>query len=345
MTLAQPTTVHSASDAQSLKRPRLGFLGLGWIGLSRMRAVVDRNIAEVGAVADASADAIAKALEAAPHAKAFGTLEDLLDQELDGVVIATPSGMHAEQALRALERGVAVFCQKPLARTEAETRGVVEAAEVADRLLAVDFSYRYVRGMDEAKKLVQSGELGRIFLADLVFHNAYGPDKDWFYDLARSGGGCVMDLGTHLIDLAHWILGESRSSNLRSMLWRHGERRLPNSGHVEDAATVEWVTPQDAAVRLACSWNLHAGTEAVIEARFFGTEGSVALRNRNGSFYDFTVERCSGTRRSSLADHDTDWGGRALVRWTRQLAVHNRFDPEIKQVIDVARLIDEVYSR
>ncbi|MFY0581591.1 Gfo/Idh/MocA family protein [Cystobacter fuscus] len=125
------------------------------------------------------------------------SLEALLDLGLDGVVIATPSAFHAEQSVRALERGVAVFCQKPLGRTQEEVRRVVDAARAADRLLGVDLSYRFTTGMRRLRECIQSGALGDIHAVNLVFHNAYGPDKAWFYDPRLSGGGCVMDLGIH----------------------------------------------------------------------------------------------------------------------------------------------------
>src|SRR5205085_415527 len=128
----------------------------------------------------------------------------LCELDLDGLVIATPSASHAVQARAALERGIAVFCQKPLARTAAETASVVEAARAANRLLGVDLSYRHTEAMRHIGALARSGELGDIYAIDLVFHNAYGPDKAWFRDVKLSGGGCVIDLGTHLVDLALW---------------------------------------------------------------------------------------------------------------------------------------------
>src|SRR3954471_7558199 len=84
--------------------------------------------------------------------------------------------------------------------------GVGGGAGRADLRLGIDFSYRFVEGARRIRELVAAGELGRVYAARLVFHNAYGPDKEWFYDRARSGGGCVIDLGTHLIDLLLWIL-------------------------------------------------------------------------------------------------------------------------------------------
>src|SRR5690348_6909535 len=97
-------------------RPRLGFLGVGWIGRHRMEAIAQSGVAEVTAVVDPSPDAVAKGEKAAPGCQRADSFEELLSAPLDGIVIATPSAVHAEQSIRALERGMAVFCQKPLGR-------------------------------------------------------------------------------------------------------------------------------------------------------------------------------------------------------------------------------------
>ena len=101
-------------------------------------------------------------------------------------------------------------CQKPLARTAEEAGRVVAAARNADVLLGVDSSYRHTQGMRRIRELVAQGRLGQVYAVDLVFHDAYGPDKPWFHDMAQSGGGCLMDLGIHLIDLALWALDRPR---------------------------------------------------------------------------------------------------------------------------------------
>ena len=77
----------------------------------------------------------------------------------------------------------------------------MDAAREADRLLGVDLSYRHTEAVRRIKALIDDGRLGDIFAADLVFHNAYGPGKPWFFDKNQSGGGCVIDLGVHLVDL------------------------------------------------------------------------------------------------------------------------------------------------
>jgi predicted dehydrogenase len=299
--------------------PRLGFLGVGWIGRSRLEAVEASGVADVAAICDPAVDG------------ALASFDELLAEELDGIVIATPSALHADQACAALERGFAVFCQKPLARTAEEARRVVDAAHAADRLLGADLSYRDVEAFRRAVELVRSGELGDIVAVDLVFHNAYGPDKPWFYDPELAGGGCVIDLGIHLVDLALWALYRRGFDDVRARL--HGK---PVERHA---------VAQLDEVRLACSWNLHAGRDAVIEATFYGRDGAVSVTNVDGSFYDFRCERFAGTQRETLVEPPDAWSGRAAVRWAERLARGERFDPAAEHLVDLHAVVDRIYAR
>lgn len=331
--------------APVIHKPRLGFLGVGWIGRHRLERIAESGVATVAGVADRDQGLARAAAERCGDAAVVDSLDELLSLGLDGVVIATPSALHSEQASAALAAGVAVFCQKPLARTARETRRVVGAAREADRLLGVDFSYRHVAGVSRMRELVASGELGEVFASTLVFHNAYGPDKAWFYDPALSGGGCAIDLGVHLVDLALWVLGDRRVGEVRSRLYAKGKLlRLPIR-EVEDYAVADVELASGTAVNLACSWRLNAGQDAVIEASFYGSKGGVSLRNVSGSFYDFIVERFSGTARETLARPPDAWGGRAATVWAEALARGRGFDPAIEEVVGVAQIIDAMYGR
>jgi predicted dehydrogenase len=325
--------------------PRLGFVGTGWIGRHRMEAIVSSGTGRVAGVCDSSEEAASAARAVAGECVREGTLGGLLDLGLDGLVIATPNAMHAAQAIAALERGIAVFCQKPLGRDAAETSRVVDAARAADRLLAVDLSYRHTAGMKAIRSLIRSGELGDVYAVEVVFHNAYGPDKPWFYDRSLSGGGCLIDLGTHLVDLALWTLGFPPVHATNGALYSGGRRLEPGSVEVEDFATATLELEGGATVRLACSWNLPAGKDAVIEAAFHGTRGGAAMRNANGSFYDFVAERLRGTAAESLTEPPDAWGDGAIVEWATRLASGEGFDPGIERAVDVARVLDALYGR
>lgn len=324
-----------------MRKVRLGFLGVGWIGRNRMEAILATDAAEAVAICEPDDDMAAAAQALAPKARRVGSLEELLGQAPDGVVIATPSAHHAAQSIQALEAGAAVFCQKPLGRTADEVERVLGAASRANRPLGVDLSYRHTRAALALRDQVRSGALGKIFAIDLVFHNAYGPDKAWFYDPARSGGGCVIDLGVHLVDLALWLLDFPGVARVSSRLFSKGGQ-VP-AGGVEDFAVATIDLAGGTVVRIACSWRLPAGTDAAISAEVYGTDGGAALRNVDGSFYDFVAERFSGTSRETIAGPPDDWGGRAAAQWARSLQQGARFDASTQGLIETARVLDMIY--
>jgi len=343
--------IETTADAAPMPRgdaparlPRLGFLGLGWIGRSRMEALAASGRAEIVALADPSPDMLAAALALAPGAAPADGLDGLIDADLDGIVIATPSAQHAAQSIAALERGCAVFCQKPLGRDAAEVAAVLAAARRADHLVGIDFSYRHTAALQRLRTLVAGGEIGEVFAVELAFHNAYGPDKPWFYDARQSGGGCLMDLGVHLVDTALWMLDFPAATVAGASVFHQGRRLADRAGAVEDYATGRLSLAGGADVSLACSWNLHAGRDAVIEAAFHGTQGGARFHNLGGSFYDFALDLYRGTRRERLVEPPDAWGGRALVAWAEALATSRHYDPAAEEVAAVATVIDGLYA-
>ncbi|WP_276496808.1 Gfo/Idh/MocA family protein [Pontibacter litorisediminis] len=335
-----------ASSSSIHSKPKLGFLGVGWIGRNRMEVIAKHEAGEVTCVSDTAAQNAEEALKSAPQAEQVHSLEAMLHKpELDGIVIATPSAFHAEQSMLALEAGKAVFCQKPLGRNVEETKRVVEAARKGDKLLGVDLSYRYTKAMQEVYKVVQSGELGQIYAIELVFHNAYGPDKAWFYEPKLSGGGCVIDLGVHLVDLALWGMNFPKVKNVQSHLYAKGKPISMVEGKVEDYATASIELEGNTHVQLSCSWNLPAGQEAIISATFYGINGGVAFKNVNGSFYDFVAERYYGTKTEQLSTPPDEWMGRAGVAWAERVAGGEGFSQEAEEFVRVAEVLDKIYGR
>jgi predicted dehydrogenase len=326
-------------------KPKLSFAGVGWIGRHRMKAASESKLAEIVSISDPSTECVSEALKLSPSSKAVPNFEDsITDPDVDGIVIATPSALHMKQAVMAFEHNKAVFCQKPLGRNAEEVSAVVAAARKANKLLGADFSYRYTAAFQAIHKVIQSGELGQIFAVDLKFHNAYGPDKPWFYDMKLSGGGCVLDLGIHLIDLMMVALDFPEVNVLSSSLYAKG---VPCKGknEVEDYATVIMELEDDVNAQLSCSWNLQAGKEAVIEASFYGTKGGAALKNVNGSFYDFSALRYWGTKTETLVEPPDEWGGRALINWIQQLSESADYNSEADNYIKSAPVLDWIYGR
>ncbi|MFL6785807.1 MAG: Gfo/Idh/MocA family protein [Sphingomicrobium sp.] len=322
---------------------RLGFLGTGWIGRSRMEAILATGDAVAVAVCDPNSEMIAGAKTLAPLALEVDSLEAMLALDLDGVVIATPSALHAEQCIAAIDAGAAVFCQKPLGRNAAEVEAVLAAARRADRLLGVDFSYRHTAAMQAIRDRVRAGELGQVFAADLMFHNAYGPGAGWFWDPRLSGGGCMIDLGVHLVDLILWLFDFPEVRIVHATALREG--RAVRQGEVEDYAVGELRLANGVNVRIACSWNLSVGRDAVIEATCYGTGGGARMWNENGSFFDFSADLFKGRERLHIASPPDDWGGRAAAEWVRKLAAGERFASSTTGLLETACVLDRLYGR
>jgi predicted dehydrogenase len=184
-----------------------------------------------------------------------------------------------------------------------------------------------------------------VYAADLVFHNAYGPDKGWARTPALAGGGCAIDLGIHLVDLALWTLGFPQVERVTSRLYANGQLLAPGSETCEDYAVAELALASGAVVRIACSWDISTGRDAVIEAHFHGSKGGAAMTNVDGSFFDFAAARFEGTRRIPLADPPDAWGGRAIVDWARRLAGGARYQNAIESIVQVASVLDRIYGR
>lgn len=328
--------------------PRLGFVGLGWIGAMRLESVAASGRAQVVALCDSVPGRLEALGAAHGAAERFVDYDALLARaealRLDGVVIATPNALHAAQTVLALEHRLAVFCQKPLALNAAEAHAMVDAARRADRLLAIDYSYRYTDGARALSEMMRRNELGRVFAIDSVFHNAYGPDKRWCYDLAASGGGALMDLGVHEIDLSLWFLDYPYVRSVHGRVFRHGELLSERPG-IDDFATARLHLDGGAVVNVSVSWNAHAGRDCVIRTTMFGTSGGAEFRNLDGSFYDFEAVRFNGRTESVLTRESRNWLGRGIQAWVDRLVESPNYDPEIERSVVVMQVIDEIYRQ
>jgi len=314
--------------------PRLGFLGVSASGCCGLAELASGDIAIPTLLWDISAEALTRGLALVPDATLVATPVDLLEADIDGVVIAMPNPLHAGLAMAALSRGLAVFCQAPLGRNAIEVARVVGAARAANRLLTADLSYRFTNAMRAVRGVVRDGMIGEIFAAELTFHNASRPDE----------GGCVVDIGTHLVDLALWTLEFPAVREVASRLFAHGRplSGVPTPEIPEDRAEAQIVLETGAVIRIACSSRTGPGDAPVINAVFHGSRGSAAFHNLKGSFVDFVGERYESDRWELLSGAPDAWGGRALASWASRLAAGDRYDRAAERLIDVAETLDAI---
>lgn len=320
---------------------RLGLLGCGWIARNRLRQIAAQRLAEVVLVVDPAPEVCAAVAEWAPSARVEADLQALTEGAVEGVMISTPSGLHAEQAVTLLEHGLPVFVQKPLGISAAEVARVLDAGACSNVPVDTDLCYRHLQSARALREALREDSIGRPFYIEGCFHNAYRPNASWSVEPRLAGGGALMDLGVHLIDLVVWLTGQR--AGLRDAHLRQRGRRLADAA-VEDFARLDLKLDGDVDVQLISSWDASSGRDADIRLTIYGEYGNLELINRAGSFFDFDARRCFGTWVDALAEDSSDqWQAGPLRQWLHAVRGRSGYR-EPAAVRDTAALIDAAYS-
>ncbi len=189
-------------------------LGVGLIGcgeMGRQRATALLRAASFRLVAVSDLDAVRAAAVASRHGGAVD--QDwralLHREEVDAVIVSTPPSLHAEMCIEALKSGKHVLCEKPLARTPGECRRILDAAKQSGRFLATGFNYRFYPSIRKARALLDSGLIGELdHVRSYAGYSAATHSHPWLRDVEVVGGGALLDIGIHLIDVTRYFLGE-----------------------------------------------------------------------------------------------------------------------------------------
>ena len=189
--------------------PGVAIVGCGLIGGKRAAALGPARLVACADLDRGRADALA-----ARHRAIAGSVDDVLRRDdVEVVVVAATNDALAPLAIAALEAGKHVIVEKPAARSVAELDRIAAAATRVHRLVRVGFNHRYHPALQQARALVDAGQLGPLmFLRGRYGHGGrVGYDREWRADPAKSGGGELIDQGVHVIDLARWFLGDFTS--------------------------------------------------------------------------------------------------------------------------------------
>ena len=192
---------------------RLGLIGCGGFMGAHVQRLSSVRKARIVALADPNEQNLARFVERHPQvrkAKQFATYEEMLKAaELDGVIIASPHTLHAEQIRASLKRGFHVLTEKPMACSVKEARSVIRAAKRYDRILMIGYQRHFSPAFRLARDIIASGKLGKVtFAAALQAQNwLEGTRGTWRQDPALSGGGQLNDSGSHLVDIVLWVTG------------------------------------------------------------------------------------------------------------------------------------------
>ena len=320
---------------------RLALLGCGWIAGNRLRQIASDELAEVVGVADSDPRAIEAVRRWAPRARSVTRFDELNRRDLDALMISTPSALHCEQAVTALRLGIPVFVQKPLALCAEDVGRLLQLAASSNLPVGTDLCYRHLESAGAVRHQLRSSSIGAPFRVEGWFHNAYRPGSGWSHDVRLAGGGALMDLGVHLLDLVMWLT--DMPLFLRdACLLRRGRRWV--MGQVEDFAAVDLELENGAQVKLATSWDASTGRDAEIGLRIYGEQGSLEIRNRSGSFFDFDANLLRGTTAERLAADEGDtWQAGPLRQWLARVARGAGYR-EIPWVHQTMALIDRAYE-
>jgi predicted dehydrogenase len=249
---------------------RIGVLGAGFAGAMHARSALRIEGVQVVAIA---ALPLEQAAELAKEcgARVASAEEICAADDVDLVVVATPTHLHARYTIAAAKSGKHVFCEKPLARTLADAEAMVRACDEAGVTLAVGHVVRHFKEYQHAKRLLDDGTLGRPAIATMTRGNfAVGSAREWYLDAAKSGG-VVLDLMLHDLDTVRWWFGEPS---------RVYARRFTGSAGLEYAlATIRY--DDRPIVQVEASWAEHAGFRTGFELR--GDRGMLVHDSRAAS--------------------------------------------------------------
>jgi predicted dehydrogenase len=209
------------SDAPTIGIGMLGYAFMGKAHSNAFRKIPymmypPAAIPRLVGIAGRNADGVQEAARRYGYEKAYTDWRDMLENdEIDVFDNGGPNNIHAEPTIAAAEAGKHVFCEKPLARTAEEAKTMLDAVNKAGVKHMVAFNYRFVPAIRQAKEIIESGKLGRIYHWRAVYLQGWGMDKEmpisWRFQKDIAGSGALGDLGAHIIDLARFLVGEPKS--------------------------------------------------------------------------------------------------------------------------------------
>jgi myo-inositol 2-dehydrogenase / D-chiro-inositol 1-dehydrogenase len=293
-----------------MSKVRVGIVGTGFVGDIHAAAYAMVPDAEVVAVASPTPGKAARFAQERGIPRAFERWQELVAlKDVDVVDICAPNYLHAEITLAAAAAGKHVICEKPLCRTLEEADRMIAACRNAGVLLMyaeeLCFAPKYVR----AKKLVDEGALGRAFLVKQSEEH-FGPHMPWFWDVDKSGGGVLLDMGCHSIEYARWVFGKPQVKSVYASMGTY-VHQAKTRGEDHSLCIVEYEGGHTGLAEN--SWAKTGGVDDRCE--IYGSEGFTRADLLRGSSlltysevgYGYAVEKAGTTKGYTFTMFEEIW--------------------------------------
>lgn len=271
---------------------RVGIMGVGGLGSNHGRRVNETTHATVTAIADiseANLQSAGKALDVEPGSRYEDYEVMLAEESLDAVIIATPHTLHYEQCVAALERGLHVLCEKPLATDLERARDLHERSQAGDELLMVGYQ-RHIEGPYVKAREVIEGFAGhpKFITASITQNWIDSQQGTWRVNPDLSGGGQLYDTGSHIIDVVLWATDLTPTAVTGSMVFADDENRVDSQATL----TVEFAEPAVATIAVSGD-----SPEVREHHRFWTDDGAVYIDGRGWNAREVRVIDPDGAER------------------------------------------------
>lgn len=278
---------------------KIGVVGCGNIAMTKHLPNLSKfsDRCEITAFCDVVPERAekARAQYGAAGAKVFTDYRQLIKEDLDAVHVCTPNRSHSEITIAALEAGKNVMCEKPMAINAKEAKAMVDAAERTGKLLTIGYQNRYRVDTRTLKDMAVKGELGDIYMAKAHALRRRGiPTWGVFTNKFEQGGGPLIDIGTHSLDITLWIMDNYKPVSVTGSTYNTLGTTLkgdeqgtdahwdPETYEVEDAAFGFVKFENGATVFLESSWALNTTDERQAMTTVYGTKAGAAMEYPGG---------------------------------------------------------------
>lgn len=335
-----------------MKKLHIGIIGVGGIAQNRhipaFLTLSDQvTIAGICDVNEQVAHSVAKKFSIS---KVFYHYRDMF-KEVDAVVICTPNKFHAEITIAALEAGIHVLCEKPMAISFEESQLMSDAAEKSGSVLAIAYHYRFMKESQAAKRLIEENEIGQPFVARIqALRRRKVPGWGVFTNKELQGGGSLIDYGCHFLDLALWLLGNPEPvevlgtayNKLSKMpyqvnLWGSFDN---SSFDVDDHVTAYIKFDNGASMLFETSWSANIKSD----------EENVSISGQTGGI-DLFPFRLNQAKYGMLINSEADWlpgeedpGISQAQNFIDSCLGKKEFIVNRREALQVSKIIDAIYK-